>query len=396
MAAVDVIVIGASASGLMCAIEAGKRGRRVLVLDHASKACKKILISGGGRCNFTNMDISADNYLSANPHFCKSALSRFSQWDFIAMVEAHGIAYHERQHGQLFCNNSARQIRDMLLDEAEQAGVQIQLDTSIDSVQQDDNGFALHVQQHEQAQSLQAKSLVIASGGISIPKMGASPFGYKVAEQFGLKMQAPVAGLVPFTLHDKDKQRFASLSGIAIDAVVSCHQQAFRENLLFTHRGLSGPAMLQISSYWRPGQALQVDLLPEHNLQEEMQRLKQQVAKLQVKTHLANFLPKRLIASLLESALLNRPLNELSALQIQQIADHLHQWQIKPNGTEGYRTAEVTVGGVDTAELSSRTMQSKKVAGLYFIGEVVDVTGWLGGYNFQWAWASGWCAGQFV
>ena len=388
----DVIVIGASASGLMCAIEAGKRGRRVIALDHANKSCKKILISGGGRCNFTNLDISADNYISHNPHFCKSAFSRFSQWDFIGMVEKYQIAYHERDHGQLFCDESAKLIRDMLESECEKAGVHIQLETEIIQVSQIPLGFEVTTNRGK----LHGESLVIASGGISIPKMGATPLGYKIAEQFGLNVCQPFAGLVPFTLHDHDKARFAPLSGIALDCEVSFRQQSFRENLLFTHRGLSGPSMLQISSYWRAGETLHVNLLPDIDLNQVLEQYKQQSSRLQIKTILAQHLPKRLIVALIDVKLLEQTAANLSSQQRLQIAGSIHDWQIKPNGTEGYRTAEVTVGGVDTNELSSKTMQSHKINGLYFVGEVVDVTGWLGGYNFQWAWSSGWCAGQYV
>ncbi len=388
----DVVVIGASASGLMCAIEAGRRARRVLVLDHAGKTCKKILISGGGRCNFTNLDVSAENFISHNPHFCKSALSRFSQWDFIAIVTAYGIPYHEREHGQLFCDDSAKAIRDMLESECNQAGVSIKLETTIELVKQHDAGFMLATSRGE----IQCSSLVIASGGISIPRMGATPFGYKIAEQFGLPVVQPVAGLVPFTLHDKDKALFAPLSGIAIDCIASTRRKSFRENLLFTHRGLSGPAMLQLSSYWQPGETLHINLLPDNDLFEELNSLKQHSGRLQLKTALGHHLPKRLVTAIIDQALLEQPVAELSNVQCRQIADAIHDWQIKPNGTEGYRTAEVTVGGVDTDALSSKTMECKSIKGLYFIGEVVDVTGWLGGYNFQWAWSSGWCAGQYV
>ncbi len=388
----DVIIIGASASGLMCAIEAGKRGRRVLVLDHAEKSCKKILISGGGRCNFTNLHVTPENYISNNPHFCKSALSRFSQWDFIAMIEAHGIAYHERDHGQLFCNESARHIRDMLEKESRLAGVTIKLKTTISRILKQAPGFLLETSLGK----TECKSLVIATGGLSIPKMGATPLGYKIAEQFDLKVCQPVAGLVPFTLHDKDKARFASLSGIAIECTARTSQMSFRENLLFTHRGLSGPVMLQLSSYWQPGEILHIDLLPGQDLAEELSRLKQQAARLQAKTVLGRHLPRRLVTSIVDHTILELPVSNLSPQQCLHLADAIHDWQIQPNGTEGYRTAEVTVGGVDTDELSSKTMESKLVNGLYFIGEVVDVTGWLGGYNFQWAWSSGWCAGQYA
>lgn len=387
----DVIIIGASASGLMCAIEAGKRGRSVLVLDHANKAGKKILMSGGGRCNFTNYDVDAENYLSHNPHFCKSALSRFTQWDFIALVERYKIAYQEREHGQLFCDVSAKQILAMLLDECKQAGVTIKLSCAIEKIdKQAAGGFIVTSSQTE----ISCESLVIATGGLSIPKMGATPFGYKVAEQFGLKLWPTRAGLVPFTLHTKDKERFAPLSGIAIDSVVQTKTIAFRENILFTHRGLSGPAILQVSSYWQPGEAVHINLLPNIDLAEVLLTAKQTHPKQQIKTVIIPHLPKRLVAALLDEDLSSQSLHDTSHTQIEKIAQLFHGFEVKPNGTEGYRTAEVTVGGVDCDELSSKTMQSHKVAGLYFIGEVVDVTGWLGGYNFQWSWSSGWCAGQ--
>jgi len=389
----DVIIIGASASGLMCAIEAGRRQRKVLVLDHANKAGKKILMSGGGRCNFTNLDVSADNYISHNPHFCKSALSRFSQWDFVAMVETYKIPYHEREHGQLFCDGSAKAIRDMLLAECRQVNVSIRLETIIKKVvKQPTMGFRLETSKG----GLECDSIVIATGGLSIPKMGATPFGYKIAEQFGIKVLPPVAGLVPFTLHDKDKARFAALSGIAVECIVSAGQKAFRENLLFTHRGLSGPAMLQISSYWQAGEMLHINLVPDLELEEVLSGLQQQAAKQQLKTVLSRYLPKRLLTAILDARTLEQAVATLSIKQCQMIAQQLHDWCIQPNGTEGYRTAEVTLGGVDTDALSSKTMACQDIAGLYFVGEVVDVTGWLGGYNFQWAWASGWCAGQYV
>ncbi len=393
MNAFDVIIIGASASGLMCAIEAGKRGRTVLVLDHANKAGKKILMSGGGRCNFTNYDVSAENYLSHNPHFCKSALSRFTQWDFIAMVEHYQIPYHERDHGQLFCDVSAKDILNMLLAECKQAGVTIKLKHDINKiVKKDDNGFEIETSHDD----FKCQSLVIATGGLSIPKMGATPFGYKIAEQFGLKVWPTRAGLVPFTLHDKDKARFANLSGIAIECIVTTEKKSFRENVLFTHRGLSGPAILQASSYWQAGEAIHVNMLPDIDLASELKALKQTHPRQQLKTAISNHLPKRLVTVLLDDAIAAAPLHDLSHKQIEDVASQIHDFVIQPNGTEGYRTAEVTVGGVDCDELSSKTMQSHKIPGLYFIGEVVDVTGWLGGYNFQWAWSSGWCAGQVV
>ncbi len=389
----DVIIIGAGASGLMCAIEAARRGRRVLVVDHANKAGKKILMSGGGRCNFTNLDVSADNYLSHNPHFCKSALKRFPQWDFIARVQGYKIPYHERLHGQLFCDDSAKDIVEMLLSECRHYGAAIQLQTAIEKVTRDAcGGFALQTGQGK----LHCQSLVVATGGLSIPKIGATPFGYQLAEQFGIKVWPTRAGLVPLTLQPHDKDSFAPLSGVAVDCIVSVHQQAFRENLLFTHRGLSGPAILQISSYWQPGETLMINLLPDVNLLQEMKQRRGQGGRLKLKTWLGEFLPKRLLQSLLAETQLEAVLVDCSDKQLQQVADGLQRWQIKPNGSEGYRTAEVTLGGVDCDALSSKTMESVAVQGLFFVGEVVDVTGWLGGYNFQWAWSSGWCAGQFV
>ncbi|HEY8160047.1 MAG TPA: NAD(P)/FAD-dependent oxidoreductase [Methylobacter sp.] len=391
MADTDVIIIGAGASGLMCAIEAGKRGRKVLVLDHANKAGKKILMSGGGRCNFTNYSVEPDNYISHNPHFCKSALSRYSQWDFLALVGRYRIPFHERDHGQLFCDESAKDILDMLLAECNMAGVVVHLNTCINSVERLADKF--HVKTG--SGSFTCQSLVVATGGLSIPKMGATPLGYKIAEQFGIKVLPTCAGLVPFTLQPEDKEKFSALSGIAVPCVVSNKRQSFSENVLFTHRGLSGPAILQISSYWRAGEEIVVDLLPQVNLETELKSKRQQKVKNKLKTILEGYLPKRLISALLPEDLLDLSLQDLSDRQFQQVANRLHSWTIKPNGTEGYRTAEVTSGGVDCDAVSSKTMESKQVPGLYFIGEVLDVTGWLGGYNFQWAWSSAWCAGQY-
>jgi predicted Rossmann fold flavoprotein len=389
----EVLIIGASASGLMCAIEAGKRGRKVRVLDHANKPGKKILMSGGGRCNFTNMDISAENYLSHNPHFCKSALSRFTQWDFIALMNAHQIAYHERDHGQLFCDNSAKDVLEMLLDECEKVKVKIRLNCAVTKVeQQADGSFITDTSMGK----FQSASLVVASGGLSIPKMCASPLGYKIAEQFGHHLWPTSAGLVPFTLQPHDKELLAELSGVSVDSIVSNEHIQFRENILFTHRGISGPAILQISSYWQAGEPVSINLLPDMDVAALLKTRQRKQPNLKLKTVLNEILPKRLLPVLLSEALLDKPLQELSQMLIQEIAQQLHSWQIKPNGTEGYRTAEVTLGGVDCDELSSKTMASKNAKGLYFIGEVVDVTGWLGGYNFQWAWSSGWCAGQVV
>ncbi len=391
MTGVDVIIIGAGASGLMCAIEAGKRGRKVLVLDHANKAGKKILMSGGGRCNFTNYSIAPENYISSNPHFCKSALSRYTQWDFLALVGKHQIPFHERDHGQLFCDHSAKDILGMLLTECDQANVSVRLNTPIDSVEKVANRF--HIKTDQGLVSCQ--SLVIATGGLSIPKMGATPFGYQIAEQFGINIIPTRAALVPFTLQPKDKEKLATLAGIAVACTVTNGKQSFSENLLFTHRGLSGPAILQLSSYWQPGETISVNWLPHQELGAALKIRRQQKQKNSIKTILADYLPKRLLDCLLPDEILRLSLQDCADKQLHQISTQLHQWQIKPNATEGYRTAEVTAGGVDCDALSSKTMESKTVQGLYFIGEVVDVTGWLGGYNFQWSWSSAWCAGQY-
>jgi predicted Rossmann fold flavoprotein len=387
----DVIIIGAGASGLMCAIEAGKRGRKVLVLDHANKAGKKILMSGGGRCNFTNYSIEPENYISHNPHFCKSALNRYTQWNFLALVEQYQIPFHERDHGQLFCNESARNILNMLLAECDKAGVTVQLMTHIGSIEQLDQQFHVNTSQG----NLICKTLVVATGGLSIPKMGATPLGYKIAQQFGIKVLPTNAGLVPFTLQPDDKVKFSGLSGIAVACVVSNDRRSFTENLLFTHRGLSGPAILQISSYWRTGESISINLLPSVNLDAELKSKRQQKIKNKLKTILDDYFPKRLISVFIPEDLLDLSLQDLSDKQIKWVADQFHHWIVKPNGTEGYRTAEVTSGGVDCDAVSSKTMESKQVPGLYFVGEVLDVTGWLGGYNFQWAWSSAWCAGQY-
>ncbi len=389
----DVIIIGASASGLMCAIEAGKRGRSVIVLDHSNKAGKKILMSGGGRCNFTNVDIDPDNFISHNPHFCKSALSRYTQWDFIALVNKYQIPYHERDLGKLFCDDSAKDILNMLLAECKKEKVKIQLNCDIKNIiKDDDESFVVDASSGK----YRSVSLVIASGGLSIPKMCASPLGYKVAEQFGHHIWPTSPGLVPFTLQPHDKEKLETLSGISVACDVSNERIHFKENILFTHRGLSGPAILQISSYWQPGETIFINLLPDLDVVELLAARQAVTPNIKLKTLMSEVLPKRLLPSLFDQAALEKPLQELSSIRINEIARQLQQWQIKPGGTEGYRTAEVTLGGVDCDELSSKTMQSNKVAGLYFIGEVVDVTGWLGGYNFQWAWSSGWCAGQVV
>ncbi|MDO9139614.1 MAG: NAD(P)/FAD-dependent oxidoreductase [Methylobacter sp.] len=387
----DIIIIGAGASGLMCAIEAGKRGRKVLVLDHANKAGKKILMSGGGRCNFTNYSIAPENYISSNPHFCKSALSRYSQWDFLALIGRYQIPFHERDHGQLFCDESAKDILDLLLAECAKAGVLIRLNTGIASVARLADKFQVNTDNS----SFTAQSLVVATGGLSIPKMGATPLGYKIAEQFGIAVLPTCAALVPLTLQPEDKEKFSALSGIAVPCEVSNQRQSFRENVLFTHRGLSGPAILQISSYWRAGEAVTINLLPQLDLAAELKAKRQQKLKNKLKTVLEAYLPKRLISSFIAEELLELSLQDVSDKQLLQVAERLQQWTLKPNGTEGYRTAEVTAGGVNCDAISSKTMESKQVPGLYFIGEVLDVTGWLGGYNFQWAWSSAWCAGQY-
>lgn len=391
----DVIVIGAGAAGLMCAASAGYRGRSVLVLDNAKKAGRKILISGGGRCNFTNNDLSTDAFICANPHFVKSALSRYTAWNFIEMVERHGIAYHEREHGQLFCDDSAKDIVDMLHTECDWAGVKIKLRTEILSIEKMDDG-RYHLQTSDGA--LNCQSLVIATGGLSMPKLGATPYGYKIAEQFGLQVNATKAGLVPFTLQQHDKDKYADLSGVSLPARITTESGvSFKEALLFTHRGLSGPAVLQVSSYWNAGEAVSINLLPDAEITETLAAMTESSPNQALKTALSRVLPKRLVDIFYADGLLPEcTLKQLQHKDINDISTLLHNWQVKPNSTEGYRTAEVTLGGVDTNELSSKTMEAKKSAGLYFIGEVMDVSGWLGGYNFQWAWSSGWSCGQFV
>jgi predicted Rossmann fold flavoprotein len=386
----DVLIIGAGAAGLMCAITAGQRGRRVLVVDHANKVGKKILMSGGGRCNFTNLGTTPANYLSANPHFAKSALARYTPWDFIALVEKHRIAWHEKELGQLFCDDSSKQIVRMLLDECAAAGVTVEANCAVQRVLRTPEGFSVHTARGE----VHAESLVVASGGLSIPSMGASGFGYELARQFGHAVLPTRAGLVPLTLSGKHQEHYADLAGVALPRVEArVGRQGFRAGLLFTHRGISGPAILQISSYWQPGDDLRLDLLPDLDVGAWLvdQRTARPLAEL--KTVLGEVLPKRLAQRLCEQWLGNRPMRQYRETELTQIGAQLAAWPITASGTEGYRTAEVTLGGVDTDGLSSSTMQSKLVPGLYFIGEVVDVTGWLGGYNFQWAWASGQAAG---
>ncbi len=386
----DVLVIGAGAAGLMCALTAGQRGRIVQVVDHANKVGKKILMSGGGRCNFTNTGTSAANFLSANPHFCKSALARYTPGDFIDMVERHRIAWHEKELGQLFCDVSSKLIVRMLLDECQQAGVQVRTDCAVEGIERGADGFRVRT-----AQGLfHSASLVIASGGLSIPSMGASGFGYEVARQFGHDVLPTRAGLVPLTLSGRHQERFADLSGVALPVEARCNGQSFRNFMLLTHRGISGPAILQISSYWQPGDDLRLDLLPGHDAQEWLRAMKRERGASELRTVLAEVMPKRMAQRLCEHWLPDRPVRQLDEPQLKQAAALLADFPLVASGTEGYRTAEVTLGGVDTRQVSSATMESRLVPGLHFVGEVLDVTGWLGGYNFQWAWASGHAAGQ--
>lgn len=405
----DVIIIGAGAAGLMCAAIAGQRGRSVLVLDHANKAGKKILMSGGGRCNFTNYYVEPDRYLCHNPHFCKSALSRYTQWDFIGLVDKHNIPYHEKQLGELFCDHKSSDILEMLLAECDQAGVKIQLKTSVDSIEalemdseegtlRNNSRYKLMTTREDNRADYSCESLVIATGGLSIPTLGASGFGYQVAEQFRLKTYATRAGLVPFTITNQLKEVCIALSGSSCEVTMACGDQSFRGNMLFTHRGLSGPAVLQISSYWQPGKTLTINLLPDIDLAQILRETQHERPKLSVKKFIAQWLTQKMSEQLVEFFFSNMPqtLAELNAEQMDTIANQFNAWQLAPSGTEGYRTAEVTLGGIDTDEVSSKTMMANNQEGLYFIGEVLDVTGHLGGFNFQWAWASGWAAAQYV
>lgn len=388
----DAIVIGAGAAGMFCAAQAGQAGLRVLLLDNGKKPGRKILMSGGGRCNFTNMYIEPAAYLSQNPHFCKSALARYTQWDFIELVGKHGIAWHEKTLGQLFCDDSAEHVVNLLLAECEKGGVQIRLRTEILNVERDDAGFTLQLN----GETVAANKLVVASGGLSMPGLGASPFGYKLAEQFGLTVLPTRAGLVPFTLHKPLLEQLQVLSGVSVPSTISAENGTlFRENLLFTHRGLSGPAVLQISSYWQPGEFVSVNLLPDCNLDDFLNQQRAEHPNQSLKNTLAMQLPKRLVECLQQLGQISDvTLKQLNLREQEALVEMLTAWRVQPNGTEGYRTAEVTLGGVDTNELSSRTMEARNVPGLYFIGEVMDVTGWLGGYNFQWAWSSAWACAQ--
>ena len=388
----DVLVIGAGAAGLMTAIVAGGRGRRVLVVDHANRAGKKILMSGGGRCNFTNTATTPANFLSANPHFCKSALARYTPWDFIAMVDKHGIAWHEKSPGQLFCDDSSKQIVRMLLDECAAAGVRVEINCAVSRLRATETGFGCDTPLGH----VRASSVVVATGGLSIPSLGATGFGYELAKQFGHAVLPLRAGLVPLTLSGKHQERFEGLAGVALPVEAAANDASFRDALLFTHRGLSGPAILQISSYWEPGTDLRVDLLPGVDAEEALLAARAERPLAELKTVLSTLLPRRLAERLCEIWLPNRPMRQYRDAELKDIGAQLASWPVVASGTEGYRTAEVTLGGVDTDEVSSSTMMSKRQPGLYFVGEVLDVTGHLGGYNFQWAWASGNAAGLAV
>ena len=388
----DTVIIGAGAAGMFCAAQAGQAGSRVLLIDNGKKPGRKILMSGGGRCIFTKLYVEPAEYLSQNPHFCKSALARYTQWDFIDLVGKHGIAWHEKTLGQLFCDDSAQQIVDMLVDECEKGNVTMRLRSEILSVERDGDDFILELN----GMSVGTKKLVIASGGLSMPGLGATPFGYKIAEQFGLNVLPTRAGLVPFTLHKPLLEQLQVLSGVSVSSVITAEDgTVFRENLLFTHRGLSGPAVLQISSFWQPGEFVSINLLPDVDLASFLDDQRSAHPNQSLKNTLAMQLPKRLVECLQQLGQIpDVSLKQLNVRDQQTLVETLTEWRVQPNGTEGYRTAEVTLGGVDTNELSSRTMEARKVPGLYFIGEVMDVTGWLGGYNFQWAWSSAWACAQ--
>ena len=386
----DVIIIGGGAAGLFCAAEAGKRGRRTIVFEHSEKVGKKILISGGGRCNFTNINASSANFISQNPHFAKSALARYTAQDFVKLVEKHKIEYYEKKLGQLFCRDTARRIVQMLTDECDAGAVKIRTNCSVNQVRKTGDGFEVETSQGV----FSSESLVIAAGGLSIPKIGATDFGYRIARQFGLKIEETRPALVPLVFTDNQTKGFEKLAGVSLDANVSFGNASFRENLLFTHRGLSGPAILQISSYWKPKEKIEFDLLPEQDLRELL--LENRGRKQMLSNFLSERLPSRFAEKFCERFNVEKPLNQLSGRDIETISGILKGWLIRFDQTEGYKKAEVTLGGVSTDELSSKTMEARKVKGLYFIGEVVDVTGWLGGYNFQWAWSSGFAAGQDV
>ncbi|MET0602120.1 MAG: NAD(P)/FAD-dependent oxidoreductase [Baekduia sp.] len=388
----DVVIIGAGAAGLMCALTAAARGRHVLLIDHSNKAGKKILMSGGGRCNFTNMHTDPANFFSQNPHFCKSALARYTPWDFIAMVSKHGVPYHEKKLGQLFCDNKSKDILNMLLEECRQAGVDVRLNTSVQQIEKTEAGYLLSTGMG----SITTSSLVVATGGLSIPTLGATGFGYEIARQFGHTVLPTRAGLVPFTINGQLKELCTELSGTSAACAVSCNGQSFRENLLFTHRGLSGPAILQISSFWHPGDAVEINLLPDYDALEWLQSQQSARPNSELKTLLSEVFTKKMATLLADSWFASKPMKQYTPAELRELAEQLGAWQVVPAGTEGYRTAEVTLGGIDTRDVSSKTMESRKSPGLYFVGEVLDINGHLGGFNFQWAWASGYAAAQFV
>jgi predicted Rossmann fold flavoprotein len=386
----DIVIIGAGAAGLMCALTAAARGRQVLLIDHANKAGKKILMSGGGRCNFTNMYTDPANFTSGNPHFCKSALARYTPWDFVAMVTRHGVPYHEKKLGQLFCDNRSKDILAMLLEECRGGGVDLRLNTSVHGIDPTPAGYALRTDMGD----VVCPALVVATGGLSIPTLGATGFGYEIARQFGHTVLPTRAGLVPFTITDQLKELCTELSGTSVAAEVSCNGQSFRENILFTHRGLSGPAILQISSFWQPGDVVEINLLPDDDALEWLQRQQAARPHSELRTVLGEVFTRKMAALLADRWFGSKPLRQYTPAELRAIAGGLAAWPVRPAGTEGYRTAEVTLGGVDTREVSSKTMESRKHPGLYFIGEVLDVNGHLGGFNFQWAWASGYAAAQ--
>ncbi|WP_263081466.1 NAD(P)/FAD-dependent oxidoreductase [Endozoicomonas sp. Mp262] len=395
----DVVIIGAGASGLMCALTAGKRGKKVLVIDHANKMAKKILISGGGRCNFTNLYTTSDNYLSENPHFCKSALARYTQWDFQALVDKYRIAWHEKKLGQLFCDNRSRDIVDLLIEECKEAGVTIRLKTSLQAIKPVENGYRLNTSLGK----LSGSSLVVATGGLSFPTMGATGLGYELAEQFGHCLVKQRPALVPLTCSKSWLSHFAELSGVSADVLARCNGQSFRENVLFTHKGLSGPAILQISSFWQKGDTISINWLPHCKIDHWLNLARNDRPKAEFQSVLASILTRRLAQALCQYGSLGilvtqgkKIMGQFSQAELEEVAKELEDWQIQPTGTEGYKKAEVTLGGVATDAISSKTFESKLQPGLFFVGEVLDVTGHLGGFNFQWAWASGYCAGLHV
>lgn len=389
----DVIIIGAGAAGLMCAIEAGKRGRKVLLLDSNKNVGEKIRISGGGRCNFTNINVTPNNYISQNPNFCISALKRFTSNNFIELLKKHQISFHEKTLGQLFCDISSKQIIAMLLQECADVFVEIRLESLVNNVKKHQDNFEITLNNKE---IIIVKSLVIATGGLSIPKMGASDFGYKIARQFGLKVINQTPALVPFTFPENLLEKTKILSGVGVEAIVTCDKKSFREAILFTHRGLSGPAILQISSYWQEGKEIRINLAPKIEVFSWLQNEKQKNSKSEIQTLLNQILPKSLVGFILENTDVKGHISQISNQKLKELANFINDWKVTPNGTEGFAKAEVTKGGVDVLEISSKTFEAKAIQGLYFIGEVLDVTGHLGGYNFQWAWSSGFCAGQFV